>query len=218
METVLYLIRHAEAVPKVNFKDIVNSDATQIQNEKAVLSVSGELDAQELSKIAELQNIDAVYSSNYARAIGTAKYIACQNNTIINIDERLNERKIGDIKDMPWREFTHMQLRDGDYKLEGGESLNEVKNRIVEGIKSILMFENGNRVAVVGHSTAIRTLLSVWCDVGYNYDGNMILSYNDNTILDSSFTAPMVFKVTFDGMDVTNVECVNIDSVIPKEE
>ena len=88
METVVYLIRHSESTSKNNLKMISNSDSNQVQNEKSFLSVSGEKKAEELSKHPELQNIDAVYCSNYVRALETAKYIALENNTIINVDDR----------------------------------------------------------------------------------------------------------------------------------
>ena len=84
METVVYLIRHSEATPKNNLKNISIHDSKQILNEKSFLSVSGEKRAEELSKMEELQNIDAVYSSSYVRSLETAKYIALENNTIIN--------------------------------------------------------------------------------------------------------------------------------------
>ena len=63
------------------------------------------------------------------------------------------------------------------------------------------MFETGNRVALVSHSTALTCLLSAWCDVGRNYHNEVILSYKDDTIVDGHWTAPMVYKVEFDGMD-----------------
>ncbi len=210
METVVYLIRHSESTPKSNVKFISNNDSNQLQNEKAFLSVSGEKRAEELSKHPELQNIDAVYSSNYVRAMETAKYIALENNTIINVDERLNERKIGQMGDMEWKEFSRLQMKDFDFKLSGGESLNETKKRIVDAMKNILMFETGNRVAVVGHSTAFTCLMSAWCETGHNYDDEIILSYGDETIVDGHFSAPMVFKVVFDGMNVISLEYLNI--------
>ena len=210
METVVYLIRHSEPTPKSNIKIISNSDSVQIANEKSFLSVSGEKRAEELSKLDELQNIDAVYSSNYVRALETAKYIALENNTIINVDERLNERKIGQIGDMEGKEFHRLQMKDFDFKLSGGESLNQTKKRIVEAMKNILMFETGNRVAVVSHSTALTCLLSAWCEMGHNYDDEIILSYGEETIIDGHFTAPMVFKVVFDGMSVLSVEYLDI--------
>lgn len=210
METVVYLIRHSESTPKSNVKFISNNDSNQLQNEKAFLSVSGEKRAEELSKHPELQNIDAVYSSNYVRAMETAKYIALENNTIINVDERLNERKIGQMSDMEWKEFSRLQMKDFDFKLSGGESLNQTKKRIVDAMKNILMFETGNRVAIVGHSTAFTCLMSAWCEIGHNYDDEIILSYGDETIVDGHFSAPMVFKVVFDGMNVVSLEYLNI--------
>lgn len=210
METVVYLIRHSEATPKSNLKNISIHDSKQIINEKNFLSVSGEKRAEELSKQEELQNIDAVYSSNYVRSLETAKYIALENNTIINVDDRLNERKIGDMGDMECREFYRLQMKDFDFKLSGGESLNQTKKRMVEAMKNILMFETGNRVAVISHSTALTCLLSAWCEMGKNYNDEIILSYNGESIIDGSFTAPMVFKVVFDGMNVLSVEYLEL--------
>lgn len=211
METVVYLIRHSEVTPKSNIKNISMNDDKQVTNEKAFLSVSGEKKAEAMSKIKELQNIDAVYSSNYSRALQTAKYIAQENNTIINIDDRLNERKLGDMSSVDGKDFHKMQAKDFDYKLPGGESLNETKKRIVDAMKNILMFETGNRVAVVGHSTALTCLLSAWCENGRNYDDEIILSYGDETIVDGHWNAPMVFKVTFDGMNVTDIKYIDIN-------
>lgn len=210
METVVYLISHSEATPKNNLKVISMHDNKQLINEKTFLSVSGEKRAEELSKLDELKNIDAVYSSSYVRALETAKYIALENNTIINIDDRLNERKIGDIGDMEWREFNRLQTKDFDFKLSGGESLDQTKKRMVQAMKNILMFETGNRVAIISHSTALTCLLSAWCELGRNYNEEIILSYGDETIVDGSFTAPMVFKVCFDGMNVLSVEYLDI--------
>ena len=92
MDTVVYLIRHSE-----QYRDyIYNSDLEneRERNKKIILSVNGEEKARELSKIKELNEIDILFSSDYARAMATAKYIAKNNNLIMNIDERLGERKI----------------------------------------------------------------------------------------------------------------------------
>ena len=210
MNTTIYLIRHSEPTPKVNLKFINSKDSSQIANEKVFLSVSGEKRAEELSKKEELQNIDAVYSSNYVRALGTAKYIALENNTIINIDERLNERRIGEIGELSQKEFERLQKKDFDFKLSSGESFNQTKKRMIEAVKGILMFETGNRVAVVSHGTALTALLSTWCEIGYNYDEDIILSYNEKTIIDGNWTAPHVIKVEFEGMSVKDIEYLNI--------
>lgn len=91
-KTVIYLIRHSKQL-KIN-STYLSCENEQIKNEKIILSIEGEKKAQELSEKEELKNIDILYSSNYVRAIATAKYIADKNNISINIDERLGERKL----------------------------------------------------------------------------------------------------------------------------
>ena len=210
MDTVVYLIRHSESCNKANFNNIDVKDDFQLSNEKTILSINGEKKAEALSKCSELQNLDAVYSSNYVRALSTAKYIASENNTIVNIDERFNERKIGNVVDGDFKEFFRLQARDFDYKTSNGESLNQTKKRIVEAMKNVLMFETGNRVAIISHSTALTCLLSAWCELGRNYDEEIILSYNEETIVDGRWNAPAVIKVTFEGMNVTSIEYLDL--------
>lgn len=94
--THIYLIRHSEQL-KIKNKIVQNEDS-QISNEKTILSVKGEQQAQEISKLKQLNNVDVLWSSNYVRAISTAKYIANENNIEINIDENFNERKIRKFK------------------------------------------------------------------------------------------------------------------------
>ena len=212
MNTVIYFILNSEPISKSNLKIISSDDKMQTMNEKAILSVAGEDKAYNLSIDKELQNISAVYSSSYVRALETAKYIACENDTIINVDDRFDERKVGLMGDMTAKEFSRLQAKDFDFKLSGGESLNQTKRRMVEATKNVLMFEAGNRVAVVTHAFALTCLLSSWCEVGKNYDDEIILSYGEASIVDGTFTAPMVFKVTFDGMNVKNVERLNIEN------
>lgn len=74
------------------------------------------------------------------------------------------------------------------------------------------MFETENRVAVISHSIALTCLLSAWCETGKNYDDEIILSYNDETIVDGHWSAPSVFKVTFDGMTVTDIKYIDLNN------
>ena len=80
--TTVYLIRHSEK--NRNVININNNDSFQLTNEKITLSVNGEKKANLLSYSSEMQDIDSVFSSNYVRAVETAKYIAEKNNTNIN--------------------------------------------------------------------------------------------------------------------------------------
>ena len=115
--TTIYLIRHSKTLPETGIRNTDETD--QIINEKEILSIEGEKLAAELSQNIELRNLDAIWCSSYARAKQTAKYIAYENNLNINIDSRLNERKLGNMdeiaeimKDKDTRDVSKVQLTD----------------------------------------------------------------------------------------------------------
>lgn len=182
----IYFIRHSEQL-KNNGNTNIN-ELEQVTNEKIVLSVEGEKKAEKLSELGELSNIDELFSSNYVRAIETAKYIANKNGININIDERLNERKLGDLaalqelgktKKYP---YTIEQMLDENLKNKDGESKVEVAKRMNEFLEEILKNENYSKIAVVSHGAAIKFLLMNWCKLNSNNE----LEYKNKTIsLDS---------------------------------
>ncbi len=90
--TILYLIRHSLQLKEL--ENIITDESSQLKNEKIILSCEGEKKAEKLSKNEELKNISEIWSSSYVRAMSTAKYIAQKNNILLNIDQRLNERKL----------------------------------------------------------------------------------------------------------------------------
>ena len=96
--TVIYLIRHADTINELGIRN--TNETTQIINEKEILSIKGEEDSKKLSKNEELKNLDSIWCSSYVRAKQTAKYIANENNLQINLDNRLNERKLGNLNEI----------------------------------------------------------------------------------------------------------------------
>ena len=186
--TTIYFMRHSEAL---KFNNINNNDSLQIQNEKWPLTITGENIAKEKSKIEELSDFDAVYSSNYVRAISTAKYFTNE----IKIDESFGERKFG-VKN--WEElpnnFGEKQFENFDYKLNDGESLNEVIARELNALNRILNEYKNQKILVVGHSTALASLFSNWCEV--NYDGPY--RFNGNEFFDGKWNYCETFKLIFD--------------------
>ncbi len=193
--TIIYLIRHSKPL-KVNNNS--NSDSLQIQNEKSSLSIEGENIAREKLDNEELQNIDIIYSSNYVRAIQTAKYLAERNSLEINIDSELGERKFGiDSWDELPEEFGKQQVIDENYKIGNGESQVEVRKRMHNVIMKILSNNKGKRIAVFSHATAITFLLKQWCSIEIN-NGKGNIKYNGNTIFNDSLNYCVTFKLSFD--------------------
>lgn len=208
--TEIYLMTSSELYDKDNIITIHNSDSKTIINEKAFLSVSGEKKAEEISKNKELQGFDAIYSSSYIRTLETAKYMALENNTVIHVDDRFNERKVGDLAPMEITELRVLQAKNFDFKLPNGESLNEAKKRIQKALKELLNNEKGNKVLIVSHPTIITALLSTWCEVGYNFDYDIILSYYNKTIIDGNFSFSNIIKLEFDDTNLVNVDSIEL--------
>ena len=201
-KTIVYLIRHSEQLKIDGIRNIEENE--QISNEKIILSVDGEKKAEELSKIEELKNIDILWSSNYIRAISTAKYIANENNLKINIDSNFNERKLGNLESLKELgknkkyTFTEEQLLDENLKNIDGESRLEVTKRMNDALNKLLKENTGKRIVIVSHGAAIKFLLLNWCKL----NSDLKLVYKDSTI---DLKSPSLIKLEFDGMSLENL-------------
>ena len=185
----IYLMRHSETMKPKNIK---NSDSLQVQNEKWVLSKNGEKLARKVSLIGDFLNFDMVFSSNYVRAISTAKNFT---EDVIYIDENFGERKFGvdNWNELP-ENFEKNQFDDFDFKTKDGESLNEVKEREYMSLLNILNNHKFRKVLIVGHSTAFTALLTKWCNV--TYDSGYY--FNDKKFFDGKWQCCTTFKLLFD--------------------
>lgn len=207
--TTIYLIRHSKPL-KVN--NAFNSDNLQIQNEKSSLSIEGEQIAQEKLNKKEFDNLDILFSSNYVRAIQTAKYLSVKNDLEINIISDLGERKFGiDSWEQLPENFERKQFLDENYKIGNGESQKEVSNRMYSTIMKILDEYKNKRIAIVSHATAISYLLKKWCDIQV-IDDKLRYSFNNNIILDGYFNYCETFKLVFDDNNkIINIENIKLD-------
>ena len=203
-DTIVYLIRHAETAQENGIRN-TNEDYQMI-NEKEILSVHGEEQAKRLSENIELNNIDIIWSSSYTRAKATAKYIANNNNLPINLDSNLNERKLGNLKelgefmkDKKTRDPSQEQLLDRKFKTSDGESAEDTRERMTEFFDRILKKYEGKKIVVVSHGGSIKFFLSNWCNV--NQDVKLVYK---NTVLD--ITSPCLLKMTFKENNLINLE------------
>lgn len=186
---IIYFMRHSEPLKPIN---INNDDSLQVQNEKWGLTINGEKLAEKKSQLNELNNFDIVISSNYVRAISTAKYFTKDK---IFIDDNFGERKFGinNWNELP-KDFGKKQFDDFNYKLPNGESINEVIGREYHSLTNILNNYHDKKVLIVGHATALAALLSKWCEI--DYIGNC--KFNGNIFFDGKWNYLETFKLQFD--------------------
>ena len=211
MKTI-YLIRHS--APFVEIDNYVGNDNVLWSefNKNMILSPKGEENAKKLCNVDELKEINKIYASNSSRAIETAKYLAESNNIRIKLDERINEREFGVeyIKDLP-SDFTKLSFEDKNFKVNNGESLNEVDNRLKSFINDLLD-NDSNKIAIVMHGIILLSYLKTICN-HFEFDGrNFNIKYNDNVVLDGTPKNPSIYKIEFDdNKNVINVEYVECD-------
>ena len=197
----IYLMRHSEGLKKV--EQVINSDSLQLVNEKNPLSVAGEERAKRVAALDEFKNIDVVISSNYVRAMATAKYFANNNDVVLRVVDSFGERKFGvdSWSELP-ENFEKRQLEEIDLKLPNGESRREVSERMYDTLLKVLDICYQDRILIVSHATAITFL---FMKLGTLVDGNLM--FNNKVIIDKEFVwqAPDGFKLTFDGDNLVDI-------------
>ena len=202
--TTIYLMRHSIALKNIN--NDYNNESLQLQNEKMPLSIEGEELASNISKESELQNIDVVISSNYVRAMSTAKYIANANNVNLILNSDFGERKFGinSWDELP-SDFGLRQNNDENYKMGDGESQKEVRERVYKALMKVIDEYRDKRVVIVSHGSAILWLLKQWCDVNLK---NKCITFNDKLIIYDNIFNCTTFKLEFDDNKLVNIDKV----------
>ena len=205
MKTI-YLIRHsAPFVEIANYDDYKNVSWAEY-NKNMILSVKGEENAQKLCNIEEFKKVDDIYASNSFRAIGTAKYIAEQNNLKIKLDDRINERELGveKIKDLP-DNFSDDSFNNKNLKVGFGESLNEVDTRFKCFINEVLDTDKSN-IALFIHGIILMSYLQTISKFKYE-NRKLKIEFNEKLVYNDIMKNPLVFKIYFnENKDVINIE------------
>lgn len=209
--TTIYLIRHSAPFVEIdnykNYEDVLWHE----YNKNMILSPQGEENAKKLCNVEELKGINEIYASNSSRAIETAKYLAESNKLKIKLDKRINEREFGVeyLKDLP-ENFTKISFENKAFKVNDGESLNDVDARFKSFVDNLLS-KNINKVAIVMHGIILLSYLKTICNY-FEYDGKCFnIKYNDKVILEGNPKNPSIYKVEFDDnknvMDVSYIDC-----------
>lgn len=200
--TTIYLINNSLTLNNINFPE---KESLKIKREKRILSIEGEEESKMLASNMELAHVNSIYSSSYVMSIATAKYLAQKLELDINIREELGERILGSLGDQSIRILQEIQESDFDYRLSGGESLNDVKRRMTSFVNKLLRVEEDKTIALFTHNVAITCLLSNWCTKGFNLDNRLILNYGEEAIIDGAWNGISIFKLEFNKDKLVNI-------------
>lgn len=132
------------------------------------LNAHGRAQADSLANFLRNIGLSALYASDLRRAAETAAIISEKLGYEPIYDERLRERQIGDWQGLSLEEvrawypedYTQLVAAPEDFKVPGGESLKEVKARMLAAFHDIVAADKAETVAIVSHTVTIRTLLT----------------------------------------------------------
>ena len=192
MKTIL-LIRHSEPI-----KDRTMPTA------ELPLSERGSRKAQELFSLKTFHSVQAVYTSSYRRATSTAEKLRAH----FYMDERLRERELGN-PDTLNEAFWSRQYEDYNYKNDGGESLNETKERMTAVMCEIVStMQDGDTVAVVSHAAAICAYLLNWCTIEVMDTQKKLrkITYQGAIVVNGSIAAPSAFVLEFENEHLSRLK------------
>ena len=151
MTTTLLLIRHGETAWNAEHR---------IQGQLDIpLSPLGNLQSARLADCLSEEPIDAVYSSELSRAWLTAVPLAERLGLEVIVEPRLSERSFGFFEGLTLdeiaahhpAEFAHWRARDPAWRMKGGESGQQLIDRVLAALADITVKHAGRTAALVSH-------------------------------------------------------------------
>ncbi len=159
--TRIIAVRHGETAWNVD---------ARIQGQMDIpLNETGRWQAKRVAAALATEPIDAIYSSDLGRAHETAKSIADAAGTEVVSDEGLRERSFGVFQGKTFDEIRETfpdQSRDWrsripDWAPEGGESLVQLRERVMKAITDLASRHPGEQIVVVAHGGVLDALYRI---------------------------------------------------------
>jgi len=157
--TELVLIRHGETD--------WNREGRYSGQTDIPLNEEGQRQARKLAEALQGTPFQAIYTSDLQRAQQTARYIAEATGAPLYSDARLREINQGEWEGMHFEEIRKRFLETWERRRRdplsvappGGETIGEVRARVLEALQDILERHPNGRVAIVSHGLALALIL-----------------------------------------------------------
>ena len=179
MTTKIFLIRHAEA--EGNLYRIAHGQYDSI------ITPRGYRQLAYLRRRFQDEHLDAVYGSDLTRTRITASAVYAPRALPFQPLPQLREVHLGDWEQMTWNEiqrqdpemYINFNKRPDLWQVHGAETLAQVRDRTLAGIRQIAAENPGGTVAAASHGAALRTLLGTLQGLSLEEIGGT--KYGDNT-------------------------------------
>lgn len=164
-KTRLFLTRHGQTV--------TNTEGRFCGHSETELTEKGVAQARALGVRLAKEKIDAIYTSDFSRAVRTAGLIASPRPLTPRADPDLRElhygewelEKGGDVARRWRKQYLLMRREDPLWRPPGGENVADVRGRTRAAFDRIVAAHEGKKVLVVSHGTALNCLVSTLLEI-----------------------------------------------------
>ncbi len=127
------------------------------------LSARGRNQAEATARTLKSESLTAIYSSDLARAMETAKPLANMTGLTVQSTNAFRERDVGVMEGLTFEDaaqqhpeqYAALLRRDFEYVLTGGESYRQLLDRAVQKLDAIIEEHRGGKIAVFSHTGTI---------------------------------------------------------------
>src|SRR5687768_17900306 len=127
------------------------------------LSARGHRQAETTARTLKSESVTAIYSSDLARAIETARPLSKMTGLPIQGTEAFRERSVGVMEGLTFEdaaqqhpdEYAALLRRDFDHVLAGGESYRQLLDRARNKLDDVIESNRGGRIVVFSHTGTI---------------------------------------------------------------
>ena len=163
------------------------------------------------TRIAGLEQVDAIYSSPLERTRETAAPIARSTGLKVKPSKGLLEcdfgewtgAKLADLAKLP--EWSTVQKSPSSFRFPGGESFTEMQQRIWTEIEHLVASHPGGTVCAVSHADPIKAAVAMATGVHLDLFQRIVISPCSITPLLFTRTGPIVLAVNSTGDDLTTL-------------
>lgn len=170
--TTLILLRHGATAANV-----ARPYTLQGARPDSELIAAGVLQAKAAARALAAFPVAKVYCSPLRRGRATAEIIAARLGVPLEVDDGLIEADVGEWSGLTWEEVERRWPRESAafhddaerHGYLGGETLAQLRDRVLPVIGRIVAAHPGETVAVVGHGVVNRVLLAHWLGLPLRY-------------------------------------------------
>jgi probable phosphoglycerate mutase len=163
------------------------------------------------ARIAELERVDAVYSSPLERAKETAAPISRSRGLTTTIDRGLFECDFGDWtgaelkKLMKLPEWQTVQRAPSTFRFPGGESFTEMQTRMVSTLDRLRSAHPGGTIVCVSHADTIKAAVAHALGTHIDLFQRIVISPASITAITWGPGGPAVLAVNSTGRPLTDL-------------